>query len=152
MSWKPFGCQAGTLWPALRDWLAENDNLQGLWGGLAWQNGADISGIHDLVGMTHTCLSQGRLPPALLQHHHVAEALGLALSKVLPKGFARDQGDDAGQQVLEIRLLLLRMVNLLEAESTNTAPNSTNSLPTFLTLPSAFPSPHCNLCHPTSEY
>ena len=101
------GSQAGALWPALRDWLAENDNLQGLWGGLAWQNDADISGIHALVGMTHSCLSQGRLPPALLQHRHVAEALAGALSKALPKGFARDQGDNAGQQVLEIRLSLL---------------------------------------------
>ena len=122
--------QAGALWPALSDWLAENGNLQGLWVALAWCSSAgddasksvihdlvNILMVHDLVSMTHASLSQGRLPPTLLQHPRVAEALGLALGKVLPKGFARHHdGDDLDQRMLEMKITLCRVVILAQAE------------------------------------
>ena len=114
------GTQAGALWPALRDWLAEKDNLQGLWGGLARcsgaDNAADILVVHDLVSMTHASLSQGRLPPALLQQPHVAAALGVALGSILPASFARGHGVDQGLQVLEINGTLLHIVVMAKAE------------------------------------
>ena len=111
------GTQAGALWPALSDWLAENDNLMGLWGGLAWccragdDDEAAISAVHDVVNMMKD------KPPALLQHPRVAEGLTLALSKVLPKGFARDHGDDGSSlRVLNIKLTLLNIVIMATAE------------------------------------
>ena len=116
------GTQAGALWPALRDWLAENDNVMGLWGGLAWCSGAGdddaaISAVHDVVNMTKDKIRRGRPPPALLRHPCVAEGLRLALSKVLPKGFARDHGDDwSALRVLNIKLALLHIEIMATAE------------------------------------
>ena len=115
------GTQAGVLWPALRDWLAENDNLQGLWGGLARCSSADdatdILVVHDLVSMTYASLSQRRLPPALLQHPHVAAALGRALCSILPACFARAHGVDQSLRVLEIHGTLLNILVMATKES-----------------------------------
>ena len=113
------GSQAGALWPALRDWLAETGNLQGLWGKLVWccsgaSDNAALSVVHDLVSMTHTQLSQGHLPPALLQHPRVAEALGLVLRTVLTMGFARHY--DLDWLALEISVTLLQIENMAVAE------------------------------------
>ena len=101
------------LWPTLRDWLAENDNLQGLWGALAQCSGAgnatDILVVHDLVSMTQASLRQDRLPPTLLQHPQVAEALGRALGSILPASFARDHAVDQDLCLLEINVTLCRI-------------------------------------------
>ena len=114
------GSQEGALWPALRDWLFENGNLQGLWGGLARcrraDNAADILVVHDLVSITYASPSQGRLPPALLQQPCVAEALVLALGTVLPKGFSGHHGDDLEQRMLEIKVTLRRVERMATAE------------------------------------
>ena len=114
------GTQEGALWPAIRDWLAENDNLQGLWGGLAQcsdaGNATDILVVHDLVCMTHASLSQGRLPPTLLQHAHFAEALGRALGSILPADFSRGHGVNPSRRVIEINETLLKIQYMATAE------------------------------------
>ena len=113
------GTQAGTLWPALSDWLADNDNFQGLWGGLAWccgaGNGPAMSVLHDVVHTMQNHLSKGRLPSQLLRHPCVAAALSLAIRTVLPTGFTMDQ-NDYDLECPKLSLALSLIVKMAEAE------------------------------------
>ena len=113
------GTQAGALWPALSDWLADNDNFQGLWGGLAWccgaGNGPAMSVLHDVVHTMQNHLSKGRLPSQLLRHPCVAAALSLAIRTVLPTGFTMDQ-NDYDLECPKLSLALSLIVKMAEAE------------------------------------
>ena len=96
------GSNAGTLWPALREWLSDRANLEDLWGSLAWllaHPAEDPQATRAEAGPTHamhmiqrlagvTMMLEKNCPSAILQHPSVVEALRLTFASVLPAAFA----------------------------------------------------------------
>ena len=96
--------QSTTLWPAMREWIAELGGIKSVWTALAWLvslptqyfEAADHrllrESAHSVIALTY-CLFGLRRPVELSQHAAVTTALGSVLGNMLPRDFAAGNAD-----------------------------------------------------------